>query len=440
MIDVNNLIGHFVEGWKLWEILGKGVDGIVYVGERDGNQCAIKLFLPDRLEKYGLGQERERLEMQLRLRGEKRHPNLVQIFSGGFSEELQTLYLIMEYVPGKSLDKLLGKIPPESVAPLTRQLASAARFLETQDLYHRDIKPANVVVSDDFTKLTLLDLGIVTAPTDGDERLSGEEFVASLRYSPPEFVRRQEDGDNAEAWQAVTYYQIGATMYDMIVGRQIFSGFDKPRALLYEAVKLRTPQFPENKCDEWLVQLAKCCLVKSWRHRLDLVRWDHFQGPVEDFESDTSIKLKAIRLKQIQADEERVLKKEEALAVQTVSKSQELWKLQDSIFLEVRHYLISSQVFPKFSGTHKALSDKEYVLEYMLEADESLMFPHPVSVSIHLSNSKGSEVVTNLTVSAAAQGLDIFRASWTEAFTVETATKACQDALVQIAERAMSLD
>ena len=112
----------------------------------------------------------------------------------------------MELVPGTSLNKLVGHVPPAIIVPLARQLASAAQYLdEVLNLAHRDIKPANIVISDDLQKLTLLDLGIVhQLPVDDAQgRLSGEEFVASVRYSPPEFVWRTEEEDADGAWRAV---------------------------------------------------------------------------------------------------------------------------------------------------------------------------------------------------------------------------------------------
>jgi len=435
MKDVRNQTGRQIQGWSLWGVLGNGADGIVYVCEKDGHQAAMKLFFPEQVQKNGLEAQTERLELQLTLRGGKHHPNLVEIYDGGFDQELGTLFLIMEYVPGTSLDKLVGKLPPASIPSLVRQLASAAQFLETKELFHRDIKPANIVVNDDFSKLTLLDLGVVfSAPTSGDERISRDEFVATVRYSPREFVWRDELGSDGDAWRAVTFYQIGATLHDMLAKKLLFEGFDTPRARLYDAVKLRPPVIDAPDCEAWLVQLAQCCLVKNWRERLQLLRWESFNGPATG-SVDNSQRLQAIRLRQIRADEFRLLAEEERVDASKHTRAQELWSLQNSLFLEVRQFLMSAQVFPRFSGTHAAASETEYLLSYVIDADAALLFDCPVNVEIRLKAIQDSELTTQLSMCATCDAEEIFRATWTEMLTVETAATICQEALLQIADR-----
>ena len=194
--------------WTLGEVLGSGDSATVYSATDGTKVVAVKIFHLDALSKHGLEEETERIELQLSLVGQD-HPNLVQVISGGVAEELDgTLFLVMELVPGRTLDKCAADVPRGTIVPLLKQLVEANRFLESKELVHRDIKPANIVISDDFTKLTLLDLGIVkNLVADDSGRLSGYRFVATSRYSPPEFVWRTE-AESAEAWRAVTVYQI----------------------------------------------------------------------------------------------------------------------------------------------------------------------------------------------------------------------------------------
>ncbi|WP_368565129.1 serine/threonine protein kinase [Pseudoxanthomonas sp. UTMC 1351] len=182
---VDRLSGSEVQGWCLGKVIGNGADGVVYSAEGKGRSAAVKIFFPENLQKEEWSGARDRLELQLSLKGEKHHPNLVEVIDGGELEEYSTIYLVMEYVPGSSLDKICGKIPPEVVQQLIWQLASACKWLEDRGLAHRDIKPANIVISEDFSQLTLLDLGVIHwLPTDGDGRLSGDEFVATTASEP----------------------------------------------------------------------------------------------------------------------------------------------------------------------------------------------------------------------------------------------------------------
>src|SRR5262249_15214110 len=167
-------------------------------------EAAIKIFYPDALDKHGFSEEHQRLELQLQLK-DCTHPNLVRVFDGGVANELDgTLFLVMEKVPGTTLDKLLERIPRTAIPTLLKQLAEAAHYLDDRDLVHRDIKPANIILNDDMSQLTLLDFGIIkNLVTDESGRLSGNRFVATPRYSPPEFVWRTEV-ESKDAWRAVT--------------------------------------------------------------------------------------------------------------------------------------------------------------------------------------------------------------------------------------------
>ncbi|MDD0812540.1 protein kinase [Curvibacter sp. RS43] len=435
VIDVRSLVGREVQGWALWEVLGKGADGIVYVGERAGEQVAVKVFFPEQLERYGFEQQQQRLELQLQLKGKKHHPNLVEIFDGGFDAELQTLYLVMEYVPGHSLDKILEKLPANAIAPLIKQLASATKFLEDQELVHRDIKPANIVISEDFKTLTLLDLGVVLRPPDAmDDRISGDEFVASVRYSPREFVWRDELGTDPDAWRAVTFYQIGATLHDMIMRYPLFRGRDTPPAKLYEAVKLHPPEISSTECEQWLITLAQACLIKSWRERLNNLSWASFEAPPP--EADRS-QLREIRLKQVRADELRLQAKEsESSLPPKASRTQEIWRLQNGLFLELRQFLMSNPVFPTFSGGHLA-SNGGYEIQFVFEKTPDLLFTEALTVNIKICIAGETEAATDIAFTGTSNSVEIFAASWREMFSVERAAELCEQAFAQTVAKAL---
>lgn len=436
MIDVRQLKGSNVQGWLLTDILGEGADGIVYVGNRGEKVAAIKIFFPDVLDKNGRDEALERLDLQLSLRGEKQHPNLVEILEGGVAPELDdTLFLVMEHVHGKSLDKIIESIPRLAIPSLICQLADAARFLDTHDLVHRDIKPANIVVSYDFSCLTLLDLGIIlNAGAGDDDRLSGQEFVATLRYSPPEFVWRKEISSSNDAWRAITFYQIGASLHDMLMRKPLFDGYDRPRANLYDAVRLRSPEIAGDESEKWLVELAKCCLVKNWQERLQLVTWDSFYAPNE-IDDGLSHQQKMIKLRQIRGEEGRFAAEAEKKEHRN-KRISELWNLQNQVFMEIRQFLIKSRIFPKFSGTHSQVSEKQYSLKFEFEEDSSLMFNKKLVAEVGFSIDGDHELATKLKVTSVfSTGETIFTAAWTEMFEVESAAALIRQSLLQVADQ-----
>jgi eukaryotic-like serine/threonine-protein kinase len=435
--NVEDLVGIEVQGWLLTSVIGRGSDGIVYAGHKNGLDAAIKLFYPEPLAK-NITSARERLELQLALIGEKHHPNLVRIYGGGEDTELGTLFLVMELVRGVSLDKLIGQIPPEAIIPLAGQLVAVARFLETKELVHRDIKPANIVISDDFQLLTLLDLGIVhQLPADDDcGRLSGTEFVATLRYSPPEFVWREEQEDVDGAWQAVTFYQIGATLHDMIMKKPLFAGHDTPRAHLYDSVRDRTPQVESSEVAGWLIQTVQACLVKDWRQRLQLVSWDAFSEPASESKSaaDTQQREMKIRLLQVRKEEKR-----RAAAKQTSSKpcptrEQRLWELNNALILEIRTYLLDASIFPKCSIVEMATTQREYATHLRFERDFSRDFTSDIVFIVTVAVDTTIEDASKLSFTAEVDGKIVAAAAWTEMFTVETAFAACRQSFLSAVE------
>ncbi len=269
------IIGSEVSGWRACSLLGSGKSALVLRAEREGQVAALKIFDPALVEAHTEAVQLKRISRELSLVG-KTHPHLARIFDGGKCSVTSLLFVLMEFVPAKDLAEVLTAVPRDRIRPLIAQLADAAHFLENQGLAHRDIKPSNIAVSDDFQKLTLLDLAVLrpfgeTGLTDTSE----QHFVGTLQYSSPEFLFRKEE-DTPEGWRALAFYQIGAVLHDLIKKTRIFEEFCVPYPRLVEAVKYTTPEFDVPGADPDLVALARSCLVKDPQIRLNLLTWESF--------------------------------------------------------------------------------------------------------------------------------------------------------------------
>lgn len=441
MAELDDLVGRDVEGCLLTRVLGQGADGIVYAAQRDSREVAVKLFFPSEIAKNGPAEARERLELQLALIGKNPHQNLVEVYAGGEALQLNTLYLVMELVPGSSLDKLVGKIPAEAIPTLAAQLADVTRALEIVGLVHRDIKPANIVISDDLKTLKLLDLGIIhqmlTGEDEVQERRSGMEFVATPRYSPPEFVWRQEQEDADGAWRAVTFYQIGATLHDMIMGKPLFTGYDKPRVCLYDSVRNLTPDVTSETIPGWLIQTVQSCLLKDWRQRLQFVCWDDFFEPTGQVE--LCQREKRIRLRQLRSEEIRLAKARQVQSTPGPTREQQLWLLNNEFIREIRTYLLDSAIFPKFRVNEDSQSQQEYFSRFTFDPDESRDFPTAVNFLLSVAIDPAVNEATKLSFTASIGDMLISSASWTEMFTVETALGNCQGAFLDAVETMLKI-
>ncbi|MBY0232040.1 MAG: serine/threonine protein kinase, partial [Gemmataceae bacterium] len=188
--------------YRLKRLIGKGGMGEVHEAEHVllRRPCAVKLIRP--------GPTRDddalaRFEREVQAMATLTHPNSVDVYDYGRAAD-GTLYYVMEYLPGLTLDQLVdkhGPVPPGRAIHLLRQLCRALREAHSIGLLHRDLKPSNVMVCErggeqDVAKL--LDYGLVQGPSLGEEakRLTVQGMVlGSPPYMPPEQAAGRQDID-----------------------------------------------------------------------------------------------------------------------------------------------------------------------------------------------------------------------------------------------------
>lgn len=281
----DSLQGIHVGGWLVEGFYGNGKSAVVLPATKGNQSGAIKVFHPELIERYGEATQLERIMREQGLVNAS-HENLVRIYDGGKCLDTGHLYVVMESLPFKNLHDQNANIPLSAIPNIISQIASAARFLEDRGLAHRDIKPENIAISDDFTRAVLLDLGVLlpiglSDLTDVDQRF----FIGTLRYSSPEFLMREEE-DTIEGWRAVTFYQIGAVLHDLLMKKVLFDEHSEPFSKLVEAVGKITPEIVSD--DPKLAFLAKCCLTKRPSTRLELVDWNDFTPQQENIDELTA--------------------------------------------------------------------------------------------------------------------------------------------------------
>lgn len=274
-------LGQFdFEGWRPTFQIGEGASAVVYRATKGNAEAALKIFKPEIVKSSSEEVQAARIERQLRMKA-LIHPNLVSVLSGGRHPETGLFYLLMEYLPFQTLDKLVNRLPPHRIAPILAQLAEAARFLEESGFSHRDIKPENIAIDDDFRRAILLDFGVLL-PLAGssvtDQGSNQRRFLGTTRYSPPEFLMRHEER-SLEAYRAITFYQLGAVLHDMATGHPLFYEFEtEPYTNLTNAVQDEYPSFKDVRkgVEQRCVELASRCLQKKPGARLEAISWDSF--------------------------------------------------------------------------------------------------------------------------------------------------------------------
>jgi serine/threonine protein kinase len=289
------LEGKTCSGWEILDYINCGKSAIVLKAKKGDLAGAIKIFDPELIEKHGAEIQAQRIDREKLLIGQT-HPNLVQILDGGLWKERDLHFVVMEYLPWKNLSDVLLDVPKGAERSLISQVASAAQFLEGLKICHRDIKPENIAVSNDFQKAKLLDLGVIrphgTKPiTDGT---GGKIFVGTLKYSPPEFLLRTEK-DSPEGWRALTFYQLGGVLHDLIMRRSLFSEYENPFAALVNAVQGAKPELDSGSVSPALVDLAGHCLLKKPELRIKLVSWADFEKEPDKTDAVADIKSRISR-------------------------------------------------------------------------------------------------------------------------------------------------
>jgi len=198
--------------------LGRGSMGIVYQGFDPiiGRTVAIKTMLTEGLSPEEYKEFRARFQREAQAAGVLSHPNIVNVFDYG--EDNGVLYLIMEFLEGTSLEKLVeGKkvLPIETIIPMCEQVCGALDHAHQRGIVHRDIKPANIMIlNNGMAKVT--DFGIAKMVSMGMTQAG--LVLGTPNYMSPEQVKgRQVDGRS-------DIFSLGVILYDLVTGEKPFPG------------------------------------------------------------------------------------------------------------------------------------------------------------------------------------------------------------------------
>ena len=275
----DELVGQTIGGWQIIKKCGNGKSAVVFRANKDGQIAAVKVFDREMVDRAGESNQLERIKRELSLVG-KTYPHLIEILDGGKCNDTKTLFVVMEYLDWPNLESVIRDVPRSRIRGLISQLSGAARFLESLNLAHRDIKPANVLVSPDFQTIKLLDLGVLKPIGEGGlTDVSTTPFIGTHQYSPPEFIKRYEEND-LDGWRAISFYQIGAVLHDLLMRRPIFSEAAKLISTLVIAVEHETPVIDAADAEPDLVSLATICLSKNPALRARMIKWESFSASV----------------------------------------------------------------------------------------------------------------------------------------------------------------
>lgn len=228
--------------YEIRTTLGNGGFGITYKAwdYRLQRFVAIKEFFPDGFAYRDAGQSREvrciqdaqtfqhgkhRFQKEAQLLAKLDFSHIVRVHDS--FEENNTVYIVMEYINGETLNRYVRRTGPiaasylrELFLPLLRDLDAIHRA----GMIHRDISPDNIMVTAEDGQLKLIDFGTAKDLTRSNERTIGysvSQSVVRMNYSPIEMFSTVEKKPSADV------YSLCATMYFCLTGTEPPSSMDR---------------------------------------------------------------------------------------------------------------------------------------------------------------------------------------------------------------------
>jgi len=227
--------GTLVEGrYRVVRFVGSGGMAWVYevTRETDGRRLALKL-----LHGRSSGEALSRFAREAKLTSEVSHPGIVGVVDVDLTEE-GVLFLVMEYVDGKSLEQYLDEDPPMAWSlTVLRQIAEGLAEVHARGIVHRDLKPANVLVEEalegptakitDFGVSMLLAQGPETARMSrppGPPQVSGDHRVtrAGRVMGTPTYMAPELAQEGMALHASIDMYAFGVMAHELLVGRPPF--------------------------------------------------------------------------------------------------------------------------------------------------------------------------------------------------------------------------
>jgi len=270
-------IGHY----DVLEVLGKGGFGIVFRAFDDVLQrvVAVKVLAP---QMAATSPARKRFLREARSSAQVRHESVVQVYA---VEEQPLPYLVMEFIPGETLQQRLdrdGPLEAPVIVRIGRQIAEGLAGAHATGLIHRDIKPSNMLIeAGPNERVKITDFGLARAADDASLSRSGV-VAGTPMYMAPE----QAMGESLD--HRADLFSLGSVLYVMCTGRPPFRAsttFAVLKRVAEEEPRPIRDVIPE--VPEWL------CGIVAKLHAKDPAARFQSAREVADLLADCEAKLKA---------------------------------------------------------------------------------------------------------------------------------------------------
>src|ERR1700728_1873707 len=252
-----------IEHYEIVRKLGAGGSGVVYLATDTLLQRPVVLKIL-RTGLLSAQQMRSTVLREARLASAIEHPNVCAIYEVG--EIGDEGYIVMQFVPGQSLDQLIARGPasPQLLLSVGIQIADGLQAAHALGIFHRDLKPANVMLTEGGL-VKILDFGLArrlnpdeaefdpARPTSRRTASGGGTYTArggTIAYMAPEqFVTGQSSVQS-------DLFALGLILYELVSGRHPFVRPDLEELQGVRAIQFADPPSLKNCCPETPNELA----------------------------------------------------------------------------------------------------------------------------------------------------------------------------------------
>jgi serine/threonine-protein kinase len=268
--------------------LGRGAMGIVYKASDPtiDREVALKVLSLTSTPEDGTNSPQQMFMREVRAAGRLAHHSIVTIYDAFEDAENQTSCIVMELVPGVTLEHILDSghtLTPEQTFSIVRQVAEGLDYAHRNNVIHRDLKPANILVTEDG-RAKITDFGIAKIlAREGVARTIG--VMGTPSYMSPEQVK----GGEVDARTDI--FSLGIIIFSMLTGKKPFGG--NTAAVMFKIV-YEDPAVPSSINSELTPAhnyLIKRCLAKDRNQRYASAR--ELLGDLEDLQHGRPLRTQA---------------------------------------------------------------------------------------------------------------------------------------------------
>jgi serine/threonine protein kinase len=261
MSDTNSMIGRTLGQYKIVKFIANGGMADVYHAHDEGldRDVALKILFPQysRDEEFTI-----RFQREARAAASLRHPNIVQIYATGVTDEGDH-YIAMEFVPDGTLEEINSSLGKEGelvevglVLKMMQQIADALREAHDTGIVHRDLKPSNILLRSNNSPV-LTDLGI--ALSGNAPRLTQtNKMMGTPDYMSPE----QAQGLDLDGRSDI--YSFGIMLYELLCGRRPF-GNESPWMIIHKQINEEPKPLDIVRAglDPHIYEIVSRCMAKN---------------------------------------------------------------------------------------------------------------------------------------------------------------------------------